>query len=167
MLCIFTMGSLHLLEGPDPVVADQAEWKWWLESDGPPSHSYIRRGKRSGWELMNSRKWRKVTKSLPGLWRDAYVKYGKTLTVTEIVAVDDCFSYNLTLEYGERVTYAPEIEGHNAKRAVLFEMIGIPDYQRYETAVCQATPSWDTIIRLCLAKGVTVTRVTAGWIFES
>lgn len=166
------MSSLHSLkDGPLPVVAEEeeAEWKWWLESSGPPSHSYLQRpGRYSGWELMNSKKWRQVTKSLPGLWADAYIQPGKKLTVKEVVDSDDYFSYNLILEDGEyRVEYLTGVEGYNAKGAVLDEMIGIADYQRYETVVCQRTPIWDTIIRLCRSKGVKVTRVTDGWIFES
>ena len=172
MLCIFTMSSLHSLkDGQDPVVADPAvesvEWKWWLESSGPPSHSYLQRpGKYSGWELMNSRKWRQVTKSLPGLWADAYIQRGKNIKVTEVIS-DDYTEYVVEIEDGDRYTRYRNIPGYSAKGIIFDELLGIEDYQRYTTVVCQATPIWDTIIRLCRSKGLTVTRVTDGWTFES
>lgn len=170
MLCIFTMGSLHSLEkGQDPVVADsvEVEWKWWLESSGPPSYSYLQRpGQYSGWELMNSRKYRQVTKSLPGLWSDSYLQCGKNVTVTE-VEKDDYTLYTVIIEDGDRYVRYRNLPGYSAKSVVFEEILGIEDYQNYTTVVCQSTPIWDTVIRLCRKKGAKVTRVTDGWTFES
>lgn len=166
------MSSLHSLkDGQDPVVADsveETEWKWWLESSGPPSHSYIQRpGQYSGWELMTSKKWRQVTKSLPGLWRDAYVQRGKNVTVTEVISDDGYTVYTVIVEDGDRYVRCRNMPGYAAKSAIFDELLGIEDYQGYTTIVCQATPIWDTVIRLCRAKGVKVVRVTDGWTFES
>lgn len=166
------MGNLAVLEvGPDPVVADQAEcaeWKWWLESSGPASHMYVQRwGAYSGWELMNSRKWRQVTKSLPGLWADAYIQRGKNVTVTEVISDDGYTVYTVIVEDGDRYVRCRNMPGYAAKSAIFDELLGIEDYQGYTTIVCQATPIWDTVIRLCRAKGVKVVRTTDGWTFES
>ena len=170
MLCIFAMGRLAILEhGPLPVVAEEeGEWKWWLESSGPPSHAYIQRwGEYSDWELMTSRKWRQITKSLPGLWSDSYLQCGKNITVTEVVNEDDYTVYTVVIEDGDRYVRYRNLPGYSAKGVILEELLGIDDYQNYTVIVCQQTPIWDTVIRICRSKGAKVTRVTDGWTFES
>lgn len=165
------MGRLFILEnGPGQVEADQEEevWKWWLESSGPASHSYLQRwGEYSNWELMNSRKWRQVTKSLPGLWKDAYLQRGKNVTVKEVHDEDDYTTYVVEIEDGDKFTRYRNLPGYDAKGVVFEEILGIKDYQDYTVVVCQATPIWDTVIRLCRVKGAKVVRTTDGWTFES
>lgn len=167
MLCIFTMGRLSILEdGPDPVVADQVYRR--TNHGAPASHVYVQYwGKYSGWTLMSSRKWRRITKSLPGLWEDAYLCRGKNVTVKEVRDEEDYTTYVVEIEDGDRYVRYRNLPGYDAKGVVLEEMLGIDDYQRYTVIVCQATPIWDTVIRLCRKKGVKVTRTDDGWTFES
>lgn len=171
MLCIFTMGNLAVLEGgPDQVVADQEEEKWWLANpDAPASHMYLQYWSKpySGWELMSSKEWRRITKSLPNLWRDAYLQNGKNITVTEVVRDDDYTVYTVIIEDGDRYVRYRNLPGYSAKGVIFDEILGIENYQFYTTLVCQQTPIWDTVIRICRSKGAKVTRTTDGWTFES
>ena len=172
MLCIFTMGKLSILEGgPLPVVADEegAEWKWWLNSSAPASHMYLQYWDKpySGYQLMTSKEWRRITKSLPRLWKDAYIQRGKNITITEVVRDDDYTVYTLVIEDGDRYVRYRNLPGYDAKGTVFDELLGIENYQFYTTLVCQQTPTWDTVIRICRSKGVKVVRTTDGWTFES
>lgn len=171
MLCIFTMGSLAILEkGSLPVVAEETEEKWWLHSSAPASHMYLQYWDKpySGYQLMTSKEWRRITKTLPRLWKDAYLQCGKNITVTEVVRAEDDYTvYTVVIEDGDRYVRYRNLPGYSAKSVIFDEILGIENYQFYTTLVCQQTPIWDTVIRICRSKGAKVTRTTDGWTFES